>query len=85
MPLPKEMFCKGLKINVDVQRLNADFIRTLQDLCLQYTGKQALQITLYDLQAQLKTKLTSNKFQIDVSDALLNRLEKMELKYEMVY
>jgi DNA polymerase III subunit alpha len=81
----KEMFCKGLKINVDVQRLNQDFIRTLQDLCLQYTGKQRLQITLYDLQARMQTELTSNKFQIDVSDALLNRLEKMDLKYEMVY
>ncbi len=81
----QDKHCQGIELQLDIQRLNAALIQDLEALLQGNNGEQVLKIKLIDYEEQLTADLTSKKFSITLTEQFLQRLDALEMKYEMVY
>ncbi len=81
----QEKHCQGVELQLDIQKLSAALIQDLEALVQSSGGDQTLKIKLIDYEEQLTADLTSQKFKINLDDRFLQRLDALEMKYEMVY
>ncbi len=81
----KGKHCKGIRLNIDIKQLNSSFIASLHEVVLQYTGATPLHVTLFDSEEKYTTELTSQRYQVNISDALFSKLDGMKLEYKLVF
>jgi DNA polymerase III subunit alpha len=81
----KGKHCKGIRLHIDIKQLNSNFIASLHDLVLQYAGATPLHVTLFDSEEKYTTELTSQRYQVNISDALFSKLDGMKLEYKLVF
>lgn len=74
----REKLLKSLTISLDIKLFNSDFLGEMEDIFAQYKGKSELQFEISDPENNVKVKMVSRKFQLNVSNELLKTLQEME-------
>ncbi len=81
----QEKHCQGIELQLDIQKLSAALIQDIESLVQSSGGEQTLKIKLIDYEEKIAADLTSQKFKINLDERLLQKLDAMEVRYEMVY
>ena len=81
----KGKHCKGVRLHIDIKQLNSSFITSLRELILQYAGETPLHVTLFDSEEKYTTELTSQRYQVSISDTFFSKLDGMKLEYKLVF
>jgi DNA polymerase-3 subunit alpha len=81
----QDKHCQGVELQIDIRKINESFIKDLENLVQEFTGNQLLKVKLLDYEDELVSDLTSHKFKVNLDERFLQRLDALEMKYEMVY
>lgn len=78
-----EHFAKKLTINVNIAELQEAHIHTLKDTLNDHVGNHTLDFLVYEMQEEIKIRLSSRKQKVRISSELLDRLEEQQLLYKL--
>jgi DNA polymerase-3 subunit alpha len=74
---------KRLTIQMPIEALAEDRIKKLKDLFKSHKGDKQLQFVIYEMEEKLKLNMVSRKQKVNISQELLDELEKEELSYKL--
>ena len=78
-----DAFAKKLTIKLNIDRLQEKRIQALKDTLRSHKGEHALNFEIYELQDEIKLKLSSRKQKIKINSELLSELEAHEILYKL--
>ncbi|GAB4158673.1 MAG: DNA polymerase III subunit alpha [Winogradskyella sp.] len=78
-----ETYAKKLSIQLNIQDLEADVIKQLQDLIRMHEGNKNLNFLVYDNSEKLKLTMPSRKQKVRISQELLNELKDLDVNYKL--
>ncbi|WP_431162906.1 DNA polymerase III subunit alpha [Flagellimonas beolgyonensis] len=78
-----DAFAKKLTIKLDIDRLQEKRIQALKDTLRSYKGDHGLNFEIYELQEEIKLKLSSRKQKVKINSELLSELEAQEIHYKL--
>ncbi len=81
----QKRFCRGLNINIETTKLSTPLLDHLENILGVAKGDFPLQITVLDMETKVKIELDSNKYKVDISDALTRKLDSLTLDWSLVY
>ncbi|WP_222983086.1 DNA polymerase III subunit alpha [Flagellimonas meishanensis] len=78
-----DSFAKKLTIKLDIGRLQEKRIQTLKDTLRSYKGDHPLNFVVYEMEDEIKLKLSSRKQKVKINSELLSVLEANEIHYKL--
>ncbi|WP_036382188.1 DNA polymerase III subunit alpha [Muricauda sp. MAR_2010_75] len=78
-----DAYARKLTIKLDVARLQEQRIQTLKDTLRSFKGEHPLNFVVYEMQDEIKLKLSSRKQKVKISSELLSALEAHEIHYKL--
>ncbi|MBO0324341.1 DNA polymerase III subunit alpha [Muricauda sp. CAU 1633] len=78
-----DAYARKLTIKLDVARLQEQRIQTLKDTLHSFKGEHPLSFVVYEMQDEIKLKLSSRKQKVKISSELLSALEAHEIHYKL--
>ncbi|MFC4218917.1 DNA polymerase III subunit alpha [Flagellimonas marina] len=78
-----DAYARKLTIKLDVARLQEQRIQTLKDTLRSYKGEHPLNFVVYEMEDEIKLKLSSRKQKVKISSELLSALEANEIHYKL--
>ncbi len=78
-----DAFAKKLTIKLDLDRLQEQRIKALKDTLRSYKGEHSLNFEIYELEEEIKLKLSSRKQKVKINSELLSELEAHEIHYQL--
>jgi DNA polymerase-3 subunit alpha len=78
-----EAYAKKLTIKLDIDELKEKSIHRLKDTLVLHKGNHPLNFVVYEMDQQIKVKLSSRKQKVRVSSELLAQLEESDVHYKL--
>ncbi|RIV73657.1 DNA polymerase III subunit alpha [Flagellimonas aequoris] len=78
-----DAFAKKLTIKLDIDRLQEQRIKALKDTLRSYKGEHPLNFEIYEMEEEIKLKLSSRKQKVKINSELLSELEAHEIHYQL--
>lgn len=78
-----EAYAKKLTIKLDIDRLQEKRIQTLKDTLRLHKGEHPISFEIYEMQEEIKLKLSSRKQKVKINSELLSELEAHEIHYKL--
>ncbi|WP_421823754.1 DNA polymerase III subunit alpha [Flagellimonas oceanensis] len=78
-----DAFAKKLTIKLDIDRLQEQRIKTLKDTLTSHKGDHPISFVIYEMQEEIKLKLSSRKQKVKINSGLLSELEANEIHYKL--
>jgi DNA polymerase-3 subunit alpha len=78
-----ESFAKKLTIQLDIDQLHAQRIQELQDTLRAFKGKHPLNFVVYQMEDEIKVKLSSRRQKVQISTELLHQLSAQEIHFKL--
>ncbi len=78
-----DAFAKKLTIKLDLDRLQEQRIKALKDTLKLYKGEHPLNFEIYEMEEEIKLKLSSRKQKVKINSELLSELEAHEIHYQL--
>lgn len=78
-----DTYAKKLSIQMEIDNIETDKIKALQDLLKMHPGKHALHFVIYDNAEQIKLQMPSRKQKVKISQELLNELTEQAVFYKL--
>ncbi|MDF0707634.1 DNA polymerase III subunit alpha [Flagellimonas okinawensis] len=78
-----DAFAKKLTIKLNIDRLQEQRIQTLKDTLRMHKGDHPLSFIIYEMQEEIKLKLSSRKQKVKINSELLSELEANEIHYKL--
>lgn len=78
-----ENSAKKLTIKLDIDRLQEQRIHTLKETLASHKGNHPLNFVIYEMEEEIKLKLSSRKQKVQITSALLHQLEEQEVHYKL--
>ncbi len=78
-----DSYARKLTIKLDVARLQEQRIQILKDTLHSFKGEHPLSFVVYEMQDEIKLKLSSRKQKVKISSELLSALEAHEIHYKL--
>ncbi|MBW8199649.1 DNA polymerase III subunit alpha [Flagellimonas abyssi] len=78
-----DAFAKKLTIKLNIDRLQEQRIRTLKDTLTLHKGDHPISFVIYEMQEEIKLKLSSRKQKVKINSELLSELEAHEIHYKL--
>ncbi len=78
-----DAFAKKLTIKLDIDRLQEQRIKALKDTLRSYKGEHSLNFEIYEMEEEIKLKLSSRKQKVKINSELLSELEAHEIHYQL--
>ena len=78
-----EAYARKLTIKLDIDRLQEKRIQTLQEALKSHKGEHALNFVVYEMQEEIKLKLSSRKQRVKINSELLATLEAHDIHYKL--
>ena len=80
----RHTMCKGVKIQILIDRLNNAFVSDLEKVVAKNTGKHELKVAVTEPKENISFEMFSRKYKIDPSNDFLKELERMEVEYSLL-
>lgn len=80
----RHTMCKGVKIQIGIERLNNGFVDNLEKVIAKNSGKHELKVAVFEPKENISFEMFSRKYKIDPSNDFLKELERMELEYSLL-
>ena len=78
-----EAYAKKLTIKLDIDRLQEKRIQILKDTLRLHKGEHPISFEIYEMQEEIKLKLSSRKQKVKINSELLSELEAHEIHYKL--
>ncbi|MBO6829468.1 MAG: DNA polymerase III subunit alpha [Muricauda sp.] len=78
-----DAFAKKLTIKLNIDRLQEQRIQTLKDTLRMHKGDHPISFIIYEMQEEIKLKLSSRKQKVKINSELLSELEAHEIHYKL--
>ncbi|WP_306013801.1 MULTISPECIES: DNA polymerase III subunit alpha [unclassified Allomuricauda] len=78
-----DAFAKKLTIKLNIDRLQEQRIQTLKDTLRMHKGDHPISFVIYEMQEEIKLKLSSRKQKVKINSELLSELEAHEIHYKL--
>ncbi|MEC7263726.1 MAG: DNA polymerase III subunit alpha, partial [Bacteroidota bacterium] len=78
-----DAFAKKLTIKLDLDRLQEQRIKALKDTLKLFKGEHPLNFEIYEMEEEIKLKLSSRKQKVKINSELLSELEAHEIHYQL--
>jgi len=78
-----DAFAKKLTIKLNIDRLQEQRIQTLKDTLTFHKGDHPISFVIYEMQEEIKLKLSSRKQKVKINSELLSELEANEIHYKL--
>ncbi len=78
-----ETYAKKLTIKLNIDELKAEGIHQLKDTLVMHQGSHPLNFVVYEMDQQIKVKLSSRKQKVQISSELLASLTENEVHYTL--
>ncbi|MBW8241925.1 DNA polymerase III subunit alpha [Muricauda oceani] len=78
-----DAFAKKLTIKLNIDRLQEQRIKTLKDTLTLHKGDHPISFVIYEMQEEIKLKLSSRKQKVKINSELLSELEANEIHYKL--
>jgi len=78
-----DAFAKKLTIKLNIDRLQEQRIKTLKDTLTLHRGDHPISFVIYEMQEEIKLKLSSRKQKVKINSELLSELEAHEIHYKL--
>ncbi|MHA7831793.1 MAG: DNA polymerase III subunit alpha [Flagellimonas sp.] len=78
-----DAFAKKLTIKLNIDRLQEQRIQTLKDTLTLHKGDHPISFVIYEMQEEIKLKLSSRKQKVKINSELLSELEAHEIHYKL--
>ncbi|MCA0958291.1 DNA polymerase III subunit alpha [Muricauda ruestringensis] len=78
-----DAFAKKLTIKLNIDRLQEQRIKTLKDTLTMHKGDHPISFVIYEMQEEIKLKLSSRKQKVKINSELLAELEANEIHYKL--
>jgi len=78
-----EAQAKKITLQLNIDELNEDRIRKIEEVLKSHQGKNLLNFVVYDVEDKMQLHMPSRSSKINISQELLSTLETQELKYKL--
>jgi len=78
-----DAFAKKLTIKLNIDRLQEQRIKILKDTLTLHKGDHPISFVIYEMQEEIKLKLSSRKQKVKINSELLSELEAHEIHYKL--
>ncbi|MCR9226644.1 MAG: DNA polymerase III subunit alpha [Flavobacteriaceae bacterium] len=78
-----DAFAKKLTIKLNIERLQEQRIKVLKDTLALHKGDHPISFVIYEMQEEIKLKLSSRKQKVKINSELLSELEAHEIHYKL--
>ncbi|MDC7997237.1 DNA polymerase III subunit alpha [Gilvibacter sediminis] len=78
-----DQYAKKLTIQLKIDELQEERIRTLKDLMVSHQGDQQLHFIVYEMNEKLKLQMPSRKQKVKISNELLEALDEASVYYKL--
>ncbi|WP_027078101.1 DNA polymerase III subunit alpha [Maribacter antarcticus] len=78
-----ETYARKLTIKLNIDKLEEKGIHELKDTLTLHKGDHPINFVIYEMQEEIKVKLTSRKQKVQISSELLQELEKQEVHFKL--
>ncbi len=78
-----EKFAKKLTLQLNIEELNQQKIKDLEDVFMNYAGKKLLDITVYDMDEKMKLTMPSRAKKVMICQELIRELEELKVGYKL--
>ncbi|NNE77689.1 MAG: DNA polymerase III subunit alpha, partial [Pricia sp.] len=78
-----ETYAKKLTIKLNIDELKEEGIHQLKDTLIAHKGNHPLNFVIYEMEEEIKVKLSSRKQKVQISSELLATLEENEVHYKL--
>ncbi|MGB7394063.1 MAG: DNA polymerase III subunit alpha, partial [Pricia sp.] len=78
-----ETYAKKLTIKLNIDELKEDGIHRLKDTLIMHKGSHPLNFVVYEMDQQIKVKLSSRKQKVQISSELLLSLKENDVHYKL--
>lgn len=78
-----DAFAKKLTIKLNIDRLQEQRIQTLKDTLTLHKGDHPISFVIYEMQEEIKLKLSSRKQKVKINSELLSELDAHEIHYKL--
>jgi DNA polymerase-3 subunit alpha len=78
-----ESFAKKLTIRLNIDELKEAQVHQLKDTLVSHKGEHPLSFVVYEMQEQIKVRLSSRKQKVQISSELLQRLEEQQVHFKL--
>lgn len=78
-----DAFAKKLTIKLNIDRLQEQRIHTLKETLRMHKGDHPISFIIYEMQEEIKLKLSSRKQKVKINSELLSELEAHEIHYKL--
>jgi len=78
-----ETYAKKLTIKLNIDELKEDNIHQLKDTLVSHKGNHPLNFVIYEMEEEIKVRLSSRKQKVQISSELLATLEESEVHYKL--
>jgi len=78
-----DAFAKKLTIKLNIDRLQEQRIQTLKDTLRLHKGEHPISFVIYEMQEEIKLKLSSRKQKVKINSELLSELDAHEIHYKL--
>lgn len=78
-----DTYAKKLSIQLDINEIKQEKIRTLEDVLRMHKGDQSLNFVVYDNQDKVKLHMPSRKQKVKISQELLEELASQDVYYKL--
>ena len=79
-----ETYVKNLKLSISTTMLTGEFRESLVNIIKRNKGSIPLTMTLHDPQTHFKIDFLSRKFQVTITQQLMNQLESIGIALQLV-
>lgn len=80
-----EKFCSGVRLQIDLKKLNSELINQIEKLAKEFSGDLPLHLTVFDAEEKYHTELKSKKYQVQQNDLFMRKLEDLEINCSLIY
>lgn len=80
----RSAMCKGVKIQLGLEKLSASFVTDLEKMISRNIGKHELKVVVHEPKESISFEMFSRKYKIDPSNDFIKELERMEIGYSLL-
>jgi DNA polymerase-3 subunit alpha len=74
---------KGITLRLPIDRISAETVQALEQLCAQRKGPHQLRMVLLDRKSRMKLSLASKSYKVQADNDFANELSRLGLEYKI--
>ena len=78
-----EELTKSITLKLPVKIITPDFIKSLDEICINHKGKHPLRMVVYDQENDLQLQFLAEKRKIQVDGMFVKEIEKIGIPYKL--